>query len=138
MPNGSNGSNEMIEARLHHIAMGARDVEQVASFYRQFFGLEERQRHRQKDGSLRSIWLDLGESVLMIEHTERVRDRCDGVDAGAFLLAFTVPEDRIDLLKSRLVAAGYPVEDITEFTTYFRDPEGNRVAISQFPLFDKR
>jgi catechol-2,3-dioxygenase len=114
--------------------MGARDVEQVASFYRHFFGLVERQRHLQTDGRLRSIWLDLGESVLMIEHTERMRDRCPGIDAGTFLLAFAVAKEQIDGLKSKLIAAGYPVEDNTEFTTYFRDPEGNRVAISHYPF----
>jgi catechol 2,3-dioxygenase-like lactoylglutathione lyase family enzyme len=120
-------------ARLHHVALGARDVETVAAFYRGALGLTERDRHLTADGDLRSIWLDLGDSILMIERTASPAREVEGVGAGPFLLALAVdPADRA-AVEERLLAAGAPIEDRTEFTSYARDPEGNRVAISHWP-----
>ena len=39
----------------------------VAAFYRDLLGLREIARHHEADGSLRSVWLDLGGPVLMVE-----------------------------------------------------------------------
>lgn len=120
--------------KLHHVALGANDVETVAGFYCDLFDLAELRRHTYASGELRSIWLDLGAGVLMIEHTERTRARCEGVDAGTFLLAFErTPEERV-VFEQRLDAAGIAVESRSDFSTYFRDPEGNRVAVSCYPL----
>jgi catechol 2,3-dioxygenase-like lactoylglutathione lyase family enzyme len=121
---------------LHHVALGARDVEAVASFYRDLMGLRERARHRYEDGALRSVWLELGpQMVLMVEHTEQTRGRVEGVGAGAFLVAFAAgSEQEREELCARLENAGHPVESRTSFTCYLRDPEGNRVAVSIYPL----
>ena len=126
--------------RLHHIALGARDVARVAAFYRDTFGLPERARHHYAigerfAGTLRAIWLGLGgESVLMIEHSEAPLRRVEGVGAGPFLLALHVDEDEREDLEARLEDAGAPIEARTTFSSYARDPEGNRVAISHYPL----
>lgn len=120
-------------SRLHHVALGARDVAGVAAFYRDVLGLAEVARHDDADGRLRSIWLDLGGAVLMVERTGRVRPRVEGIDAGAFLLAVRAPDGR-DAAERRLSAFGRAIEDRSEFTTYARDPEGNRVAVSEYPL----
>ena len=48
---------------LHHLALGARDVERVASFYLDLFGLPELARHHDAAGELRSVWLGLGGSA---------------------------------------------------------------------------
>ncbi len=121
---------------LHHIALGARDVEAVAAFYREVFGLEEIARHDDDDdeaGELRSIWLDMKGPILMVERTVEDRGAVQGVGAGPFLLAFTVtPEERI-AMEGRLGEHGGAIEDRTGFTSYARDPEGNRVAISHYP-----
>ena len=42
---------------FHHVAIQARDVEQVAAFYREVLGLPEVARHHFDDGRLRSVWL---------------------------------------------------------------------------------
>jgi glyoxylase I family protein len=119
---------------LHHVALGARDVEAVAAFYREAFRLRERARHHDADGSLRSVWLELGDSVLMIEQSQEPPRRVEGVGAGPFLLAFHVgPEERADLER----ALG-KIESRTEHTSYARDPEGNRVAVSSYPLAAQR
>jgi catechol 2,3-dioxygenase-like lactoylglutathione lyase family enzyme len=121
-------------ARLHHVALGARDIENVAAFYRNLLGLREVARHHEPGGRLRSIWLDLGGPVLMIEHTEESPRRVQGVGAGPFLLALACQPPQRNALERSLAITGFPVESRTEHTIYLRDPEGNRVAVSSYPL----
>jgi catechol 2,3-dioxygenase-like lactoylglutathione lyase family enzyme len=126
-----------VARKLHHLALGARDVERVAAFYRHLLGLCEVRRHHEPGGQLRSIWLDLGGPILMIERSDEPSRRVAGVGAGPFLLALTAEPTERDALEKSLAASGVPVEACTEYTVYFRDPEGNRVAISSFPLQDE-
>jgi catechol 2,3-dioxygenase-like lactoylglutathione lyase family enzyme len=119
--------------RLHHIALGAHDVEGVAAFYRDVLGLAETARHETPEGALRSIWLDLGGSVLMVEHTEASAEPVDGVGKGPFLLAVAITPQERPALEAALEAAGAPVESRSDYSSYARDPEGNRVAISHYP-----
>lgn len=121
-------------ACLHHVALGALDVERAAAFYRDLLGLPEVVRHHQPDGTLRSVWLDLGGPVLMIERTEEPPRPATGVGAGLFLLALALSPAECAACEQALAAAGVPVESRTAHTRYFRDPEGNRVAVSTHPL----
>jgi len=119
---------------LHHLALGAHNVEQLAAFYTMAFGLREVGRHRDANGILRSVWLGLESAVLMIERTTQRRETAPNINAGLFLIAFRIePSERVDF-ESRLAAHACPVESSTEHTSYFRDPEGNRFAISSYPL----
>lgn len=120
--------------RMHHLAMGANDPERVANFYSNLLGLRELKRHHYDDGRLRSVWLDLGGAVLMVEHTEARRAPVVGVGAGPFLVAVGVEADGREDLERALEGAGHAIEARTEFSSYTRDPEGNRVAISTYPL----
>ena len=122
------------EGRLHHLAVGSGDVERLARFYREFFGLSERARHLDEGGRLRSIWLDLDGALLMIELTSDLPRVVEGIGAGPFLLAFRVsPAERLRL-ESQLEAGGHRIEARTAFTSYTRDVDGNRVALSHHPL----
>ena len=127
-----------MQGRLHHVALGARDVEAVAMFYRDVMGLAELRRHHEEgpDGPLRSIWLELGpQAVLMVEKTQApAGERVEGVGLGPFLLAFHVEPAERQEVEGRLEAAGALIESRTEHSSYARDPEGNRVAISCYPL----
>jgi catechol 2,3-dioxygenase-like lactoylglutathione lyase family enzyme len=120
--------------RLHHLALGARDVELVAAFYRDRLGLPEVKRHHEEDGRLRSVWIGIGDAVLMVERVSGLRRQEAGLDPGLFLLALATPAARRRALEEALKTSGVAIEARTEHTTYFRDPEGNRVAISDFPL----
>lgn len=127
---------------LHHVALGARDVDVLATFWADLLELEVITRHFYEDGALRSVWLDMDPAVLMIEHcasprTTRV-DSTAGVDPGLFLLALQVSEQEHRALTARLEAAGHPPLDRTTFTSYFQDPEGNRFAISHFDFDSTR
>lgn len=118
---------------LHHVALGAVDVEAVARFYREQLDLPEVGRHFDQRGALRSVWLDTGGVLLMIERADEPRRTVTGVGAGPFLLAFCVAPAERRQLEQRLERAGFAPESRTEFSSYFRDPEGNRVAISHYP-----
>jgi len=110
----------------------------VAAFYRDLLGLPEVARHHESDGRLRSIWLDLGGAVLMIERTSEPVRRVEGVGAGPFLLALGAGAVEREKLERSLADTGLPPESRTEHTIYFRDPEGNRVALSSYPLEPRR
>lgn len=120
--------------RIHHIAIGALDVETVARFYREAFGLMERTRHADAAGALRSIWLDAEDTLLMIERALAPRARVDGVVSGPFIVVFAVDASERAALEDRLGAMGAPIEERTRFTSYTRDPEGNRVGFSSWPV----
>lgn len=125
------------ERRLHHLAIGTADVERLARFYREAFGLAERARFHDEDGdALRSIWLTLSDGVLMLERSAQPVRRVSGIGSGPFLLAFEVAETERNELERRLESLGAPIDDRTRFTSYARDPDGNRVAISHYPLPD--
>ena len=119
---------------LHHLALGSNDVERLARFYRDVLELKEVVRHSHTDGTLRSVWLDLGGSVLMIEHTLEAPRTVLGVGSGPFLIALAVAPDLREAWEQRLTGAGQPIESRTEFTSYARDPDGNRIALSAYPL----
>lgn len=123
---------------LHHLALGAHDVTGVAAFYKQAFGLEIDREHQRSDGTVRSIWLRIGSLLLMIEHTEEPIRRVEGVGHGPFLLAFWVSASERTEVEARLLRLGAPIESRTKYTSYARDPEGNRVAISHFERDDAR
>ena len=119
---------------VHHLAIGTRDVERLARFYREAFALTEVKRHTGAAGELRSIWLDLGGPLLMIEATSAPeRARVEGVGAGLFLLALRVSAPERAALEQKLEALGHCIESRTQFTSYARDPDGNRIALSHYP-----
>jgi catechol 2,3-dioxygenase-like lactoylglutathione lyase family enzyme len=119
--------------RLHHLALGSADVERLAAFYEEALGLPVVARHGNEQGVLRSIWLDLGGSLLMLEHTEEPRPRVATLGAGLFLLALRVAAHELPALESRLAARGHAIESRTAFTSYLRDPDGNRIGLSHYP-----
>ena len=119
---------------LHHLALGTRDVERLARFYTDVLELREVARHLHVDGSLRSVWLDLGGALLMIEPTEEPPRMVVGIGAGPFLIAVAVLADQRPEFEARLERMGSVVEARSEFTSYARDPDGNRIALSAYPL----
>jgi glyoxylase I family protein len=115
------------------VAFGARDVELVAGFDRQLFALPEVARHDDETGTLRSIWLDLGGTLLMIERTGGGAHPPRRQAPGPFLLAVAVTPAERARLEGVLAERGYCIESRTAYTSYGRDPEGNRFAFSTWP-----
>lgn len=123
---------------FHHLAIQVRSVEETAAWYRRVLGLAELRRHHRPDGTLRSIWLEVpgaGGGFLALEETaaEPVRDDFRTGRPGPLLLALRIDrEDRAAAL-AELERLGVPVVHQTRWTAYFRDPEGNRIALSHHP-----
>ena len=112
--------------RLHHLAFRTAQLDALVGFYRDVIGLPV----VKETG--RSTWLRLDDAVLMIE---RAGDGEPAVPAGSLeLVALAVDPVQRTSLTARLAARGIAVEGETEHTTYFRDPDGRRVAVSTYPL----
>ncbi len=109
---------------LHHIAIGTKDPENLAEFYKKVPGLGFVKEFKDTDGSIRSVWLQIEESgLLMIEKKN-------------------VPKYPEALIFSLLDSHGnpYPIKTLrphyfqkTNFTLYFLDPEGNQFGFSSYP-----
>lgn len=124
--------------QLHHLALGADDVEALACFYSEVFLLPRVREHRREDGSLRSIWLGLGAGLLMVEEREAGEPRTGGLQSpepGWFLAVFEVADEAAaEEVCRRATERGGRETHRTGFTRYLIDPENNRVGVSHFPL----
>ncbi|HEY6463294.1 MAG TPA: VOC family protein [Polyangiaceae bacterium] len=116
--------------RIHHVALRTKDVERLRAFYEDLLGL----RVLRRDEARGSVWLDLDGAVLMIERAEA--DEPPVAVGSMELVAFAV-EDK-EAWRGRLGgsgrAGGVAIEAETGHTLYFRDPDGRRVAVSDYPL----
>jgi catechol 2,3-dioxygenase-like lactoylglutathione lyase family enzyme len=110
--------------RIHHVALRTQDVERLRAFYEDVLGL----RVLRRDEARGSVWLDADGAVVMIERAEAGEPRVPG--GSMELVAFAV-EDK-EAWRVRLGAGA--VEAETGHTLYFRDPDGRRVAVSDYPL----
>lgn len=101
--------------------MRTLDLPRLERFYAGVLGL----RVLRRDDGRGSVWLDADGTVLMLE---RARDAETLAAPGTGeLLAFAV-EDK-ETWRAR---PGVVVEDETPHTLYFRDPDGRRVAVSDY------
>lgn len=119
---------ERTRLRLHHLALRTADLERSRRFYGELIGLPEVRRNHDPEGELRSIWLEAGDALLMLE----LRLAGEGpTDGSAHLLAFAV--DDLGSWRARLAEAAIRLDGETEHTLYFRDPDQHRVAVSTHP-----
>jgi catechol-2,3-dioxygenase len=99
--------------------MRTRDVGRLERFYAGVLGLPVAKR----DDARGSVWLDAGGTMLMIE---RASEREPGISPETLeLVAFSVAS--IEPWRPRVA-----VEAETAHTLYFRDPDGRRVAVSDY------
>ena len=114
--------------RIHHIAIKSKDPDRLASFYSGELGLPEQKRHQDEQG-LRSVWLTLGDAILMIERaSDGDPPPYDRDPPGLHLLALTIDPATAPAWRAKL-----PIRSETAYTLYFADPEGNRLALSSYP-----
>lgn len=121
---------------FHHVAIFARDVEQVAAFYREVLGLPEVARHHFDDGRLRSVWLSAragGDAQAGFFAVELAADGQAGGTLGFSMVALRIDPGAREATEAALTRRGLPIEKRTGFTLYVRDPEGNLVGLSHHP-----
>lgn len=105
--------------RIHHLAVLSPDPDRLARFYATVLGLPELRRQAD-DGGVRSVWLDAGGVILMVERGERA----------AGVTVFAAEPGSAAAWRARL---GPAFDGRTEFTVYGRDPDGNRFGLSAYP-----
>jgi catechol-2,3-dioxygenase len=77
----------------------------------------------------------VGTSFIALERASAEPERRPFRDdrPGLHLVALSIlPSDRL-AWEARLSSHGVPLEHSTDYTIYFLDPEGNRVALSHYP-----
>ena len=113
--------------RVHHLAFRTGDLERLERFYVDALGLAVIRR----DGA-RSVWLDAGGAIVMLELREHDEPTIDA--ASKEMVAFAVEPETRGARVDRLTRAGVTVEDATDFTLYVRDPDGRRIGLSSYPV----
>lgn len=129
----------MIATRgLHHLAIRVRDLAAAERFYGGLLGLAVVKRWPAASGPAeRSLWVDTGDGAFLALEIAGA----GGADADADADGLHLVALRIDVAdragwKERLAGAGVAVYHETRFTIYVRDPEGNRVGLSHYPVPD--
>ncbi len=142
---------------LHHLALRVADPVRSARFYSDALGLDVMAEHRDDDGAVRSVWLALGDAVLMLERNiklhgpsglrelhgpsglrelhgpsglRELHGQLPGPEGSGHVLVVAVAE--LAAAEARIRAAGAEVADRTAYTLYFYDPDGHRVGVSVY------
>lgn len=113
----------------HHIAIKTDAVETLARFYADVLGLPHLKTWESEDGAVRSIWLLCGTMIVMFE---RAPSGIRSEDAGLHLLAFQIPTTERTRWKTYLGEHNVKITGETEYSLYFEDPDGNRLALSHY------
>lgn len=120
--------------RAHHLAIRVRSVERVAAFYRDVLQLKTLAAPRSG-----VVWFQLGEMILMIEPHSAGPKSVDVAaanaheHAGLHLLSLAIAPSERETWEQRLQEHGVAIVNRTDYTLYFHDPEGNRLALSHYP-----
>ena len=116
--------------RLHHLAIQVPDLDVAEAFYGGVLGLAvtRRQGH--------AIWVDVDGVIIMLERCEVAAASAPpwrSAQPGLFVLALRMEPEDSEGWRSRLAAAGVGVDHESQFSLYFFDPFGTRLALSHYP-----
>ncbi len=123
---------------FHHQALQVVDLPAMERFYRGLFNLPVLQRWPDGAGGERSIWLGLEGGFLALERAPEGAEppapaAYDACRVGYYVLALRIALSERTAWEHRLAASGVAVERRTAYSLFFRDPEGNRLAVSHHP-----
>ncbi|MCW7471004.1 VOC family protein [Leptospira kanakyensis] len=107
---------------IHHIAIGTPDPSHLAAFYLKIPGAKQIQEFHYPSGLLRSVWIEFGQVILMLEEGEKKSSR-----ALVFSLTENEKSDWIQFLTQ------IEIQNKTEYTVYFLDTDGNLLGLSNYP-----
>lgn len=128
--------------KLEHLALWARDIEQLKDFYQTYFAARANAKYSNEKKQFQSYFLHFA-SGARLEIMQRPditpinRQRVDQEFIGYAHLAISVgSKESVDELTARLTADGYERLDGPRYTgdgyyeSVILDPEGNRVEIT--------
>ena len=119
---------------LHHLAVVVSDLAAAERFYAGVLGLPVVQRWTDDRGVPRSLWVRLENGAfLAIERAEAASPKRSDEAPGLHCVAFRIRQDEREQRRLKLEQAGFPVERVSPYTLYVRDPDGNLVAFSHHP-----
>jgi catechol 2,3-dioxygenase-like lactoylglutathione lyase family enzyme len=121
---------------LHHVALRCSDLEKCVDFYRRAVGLEVLRRWPAEGGGDRSVWLSTGQGFLALERASApgaAAGALDDAPAGWQVVALAIVRADRKAWEDRLAANEVAVAWRSPFSIFFRDPEGNAVALSHWP-----
>jgi catechol-2,3-dioxygenase len=104
--------------------MRTRDLARLERFYVEALGLPILRRDEPRG----SVWLDASGAIVMLERADAGEPAV--MEATNELVAFAI--DDKEAWRSRLEGMGIRIEGETTHTLYFRDPDGRRVAVSNW------
>jgi glyoxylase I family protein len=118
---------------LHHLAVLVVDLARAERFYCDLLGLPVVQRWNDERGAHRSTWVSLGSVFLAIERAGALGPKRADDAPGHHCVALRIGQNERAHWGERLIAAGHPIERESAYSMYFRDPDGNLLALSHYP-----
>ncbi|XDD48355.1 VOC family protein [Leptospira sp. WS39.C2] len=107
---------------IHHIAIGTTNPSQLAAFYLKIPGSKLIKEHLYETGIVRSVWIQFGGQILMLE---------EGKNHAPKNLVFSFGLS--DRKEWNEFLSSIQIQSRTNFTLYFQDPDGNGLGVSSYP-----
>jgi glyoxylase I family protein len=119
---------------IHHLAVKTADLARAENFWVNIVGLSVLQRHDDNQGRPRSVWCQLKTGFLAIERAESAKAiKADGDPGWHGVMLGIAVEERASMA-AHFVRHGHPIFKETDYTFYVRDPDGNLVGFSHYPV----
>jgi len=122
--------------KIHHIALKVEDLAICEKFYSEILDIPVRDRLFDESGRHRSTWFKLEGAILMLEKSPAdPRDKILHTQEGPgwHMMAIAIEKNSRDGWISKLKKNGIAIEAKSRHSLYFRDPEGNLLALSHHP-----
>ncbi|TGK86481.1 VOC family protein [Leptospira montravelensis] len=107
---------------IHHIAIGTPNPSHLADFYLKIPGSHKLKEFHYESGILRSVWIQFGSIIVMLEDGENKSPR-------ALVFSYQV----IDQSKWTQFLKQSNIQGRTDYTIYFFDPDKNLLGVSSYP-----
>ncbi len=126
--------------RLHHIAITTPEPEGLSRFYETILNQKRCYKRENDSGLTESVWLQTDGTILMFERStlpvDSKTDEFPDKKMGYHLLSFQADFNTTDELESWLTSKSVEIEHRSNYTIYFRDPDGNRIGFTVFSKTD--
>jgi glyoxylase I family protein len=120
---------------VHHLAVVVRDLARAERFYRRLFSFAVVRRWNDERGRPRSVWLALDARVfLAVERAGPKGPRRADLAPGWHCVALAIDRRERDVWRRRLERAGVAIERETAYTLFVRDPDGNLLGLTHYPV----